>query len=133
MCHESILAWSRVTVGRVRGQRSTRIGWVAGAASGVVALLAMSLLVGDQAPRLFTVHTDAHFADQWGRVSNLANLRATGDICVPFSKFAFTYPPGAILFFWPIQWIRLGLLIHTWTLFSLAALAVAVGEALHAV
>jgi alpha-1,2-mannosyltransferase len=62
------------------------------------------------------------FADLLGRLANLQNLRATGNIYAPFGIEAFTYPPGAVLIFWPILWLNQSLIPLTWTVISLAAL-----------
>jgi len=71
----------------------------------------------------FTSHYNYGFADLFGRVANLTNLRATGNIYVPFGDQAFTYPPGAILFFWPITWLPAANLSLVWSTASLFALA----------
>lgn len=57
-----------------------------------------------------------------GRYLNLMNLSTTGNIYVPFSVEAFTYPPGAILLFIPITWASATLAPYLWAFFSLAAL-----------
>ncbi len=72
---------------------------------------------------VFTTHYHFSFTDLNGRLNNLANLKQTGNIYVPFAFQSFTYPPGAILFFWPITWVPAEHLTLIWTVASLAALA----------
>jgi alpha-1,2-mannosyltransferase len=71
----------------------------------------------------FTMHYHYYFGDLIYRVQNLDTLRRTGNIYVPFGDGAFTYPPGAILFFWPILWVPTAHLTLLWTFTSLVALA----------
>ena len=74
---------------------------------------------------LFAFHIGNHFGqfdDLLGRRANLNNLNRTGNIYVPFKTEAFTYPPTAIAFFYPILLIPKYLLTSIWTLLSLAAL-----------
>lgn len=92
-------------------------------ASGVAAIAAMSWMVNHQHSVVFTTHLEIQFKDILGRVVNLTNLRRTGNIYSPFGYQAFTYPPGAILFFWPILWVPSQHLTLVWTALSLAALA----------
>lgn len=66
------------------------------------------------------------FSDLLGRLQNLRVLRATGNIYVPFTTEAFTYPPTAIGFFYPILAIPSKLLSLVWTVASLFALAAAI-------
>jgi alpha-1,2-mannosyltransferase len=90
------------------------------AALGVVALVALGLFVNYQvAPHM------GAFADLLGRLANLRQLESTGNIYVPVTKEAFTYPPAAILFFWPVLWLPASLLTLAWTFVSLAALTIA--------
>jgi len=98
--------------------------------SGVASVVAMAWLINDQQAYVMTLHFSYGFGDLLGRVANLQNLRHTGNIYVPFTAQAFTYPPGAILFFWPILWVPTQLLTLVWTIGSLAALAGALFVAL---
>lgn len=56
-------------------------------------------------PWLYASHYNISFLDLLGRINNLKQLRQMGNIYVWNGPEAFTYPPGAILFFWPIQFI----------------------------
>jgi alpha-1,2-mannosyltransferase len=64
------------------------------------------------------------FRDLMGRVANLKDLRATGNIYKPFGVEAFTYPPGAILLFWPLSWLPTSVIPFLWTWLSILCLAV---------
>lgn len=86
-------------------------------AVGLLAVLATSIAV----THLVAPHVGT-FSDLLGRLANLRDLQSTGNIYVPFDKEAFTYPPGAVLLFWPILWIGQSLVPLVWTIFSLAAL-----------
>jgi alpha-1,2-mannosyltransferase len=66
-----------------------------------------------------------HFGDLLGRVNNIRNLQRTGNIYVPFGIEAFTYPPGAILVFYPLVWIPQSALPYLWTVLSILALVTA--------
>ena len=91
------------------------------AALGVIAVLATAELVTHlEAPHI------GMFADLLGRLKNLRSLQVTGNIYVPFGQEAFTYPPGAILLFWPILWSSQSLLPLVWTIMSLVALVGAI-------
>ena len=108
------------------GWGSTRRGsWVL-ASSGVVAML-VATWIGAH----FVADSIGQSRDLLGRISNLRDLSRTGDIYVPFAGQAFTYPPGAIFLFWPLQFIPAGALATTWALLSLAALAGAIATAYH--
>lgn len=87
------------------------------AALGVLAVLLTAVIV----THLVAPHVGTH-ADLLGRLANLRELRATGNIYVPFGKEAFTYPPGAVLLFWPILWINQSLIPLAWTISGLVAL-----------
>ncbi|MFI5035753.1 MAG: glycosyltransferase family 87 protein [Acidimicrobiales bacterium] len=102
---------------------AARVAAVAVLLTGLGAIILMSWLVNHQYSFMFTLHTKFQFKDILGRVSNLANLRHTGNIYVPFGYQAFTYPPGAILFFWPLLWIPAEHVTLLWTLASVLALA----------
>lgn len=56
-------------------------------------------------PWLYASHYNISFLDLLGRINNLKQLRQTGNIYVWNGPEAFTYPPGAILFCWQIQFI----------------------------
>ena len=62
------------------------------------------------------------FQDLTGRVRNIEALRRTGNIYGDFRSEAFTYTPGAILLFWPLQWVTKSTLDFYWTVASLFAL-----------
>lgn len=94
------------------------------AVGGVVALIATSMLV----TYVVSTHLGAN-ADLFGRLVNLQTLRQTGNIYFPFGFEAFTYPPGAILLFWPILWIPQGVLPLVWTLLAVSCLAAAMTAA----
>jgi hypothetical protein len=91
--------------------------------TGFAAIVTMSWLINHQNSDVFTMHLNYSFKDILGRIVNLTNLRQTGNIYVPFGYQAFTYPPGAILFFWPILWVPVQHLTLVWTFVTLVALA----------
>ncbi|HVB71451.1 MAG TPA: glycosyltransferase family 87 protein [Acidimicrobiales bacterium] len=95
-------------------------------ASGVAVILVMTWLVNHQDSEVFTMHFNYSFKDLFGRVANLNDLRRTGNIYVPFGYQAFTYPPGAIFFFWPILWVPIQHLSLVWNFVTLAALAASI-------
>jgi len=92
---------------------------------GVAALFALALLVN-----YHLAHNLGAFSDLLGRLANLQHLERTGNIYLPPTKEAFTYPPAAILFFWPLLWLPAPLLTLACTFASLVALAVALGVVL---
>lgn len=67
--------------------------------------------------------------DLLGRIGNLRHLTRTGDIYSPFGGQAFTYPPGAIFLFWPLQFVPAAEVVTLWAFVSLAALAGGIGAA----
>jgi len=71
------------------------------------------------------------FRDLMGRVTNLQTLRHTGNIYVPFGVEAFTYPPGAILLFWPLVWLPTSTIPFLWTWLSILCLAVSLAVCLN--
>jgi alpha-1,2-mannosyltransferase len=91
--------------------------------TGVVVIVSFAYLLTHHDARFVTMHYNYDFGDLFARVANLDHLRATGNIYVPFLHFAFTYPPGAIFFFWPILWVPATHLALAWTVLSLGALA----------
>jgi alpha-1,2-mannosyltransferase len=94
------------------------------AATGIVALLVMAWLVKHSLSWSLTSPYRHGFQDLMGRLSNVEKLRDTGNIYLPIGAAeAFTYPPGAILFFWPILWLPVQDLAFLWTAVSLVALA----------
>jgi alpha-1,2-mannosyltransferase len=95
-------------------------------ALGVIAVLVTAELV----THLEAPHIGMN-ADLLGRLTNLRTLQATGNIYLPFGREAFTYPPGAILLFWPILWTSQSLLPLVWTTISLIALVGAIFVALN--
>lgn len=68
-------------------------------------------------PWLYSSHYDVSFLDLIGRINNLKQLRHTGNIYVWNGPEAFTYPPGAIFFFWPVQYLG----TRFWEYFSVLA------------
>ncbi|MGD0055325.1 MAG: glycosyltransferase family 87 protein [Acidimicrobiales bacterium] len=88
-------------------------------ALGLVAVVAVGFLINDAVAPSIGDHQDI-----LGRLANLQALRHSGNVYVPFGSEAFTYPPGAILLFWPILWVSVNVLTVSWTLLSLAALVV---------
>ncbi len=91
----------------------------------------MSWFVDHPTVLTFTTHYDYDFADLFGRLRNLHTLEQTGNVYVPFGTFAFTYPPGAILLFWPILWVPASHLALLWNVATLVALAGAIAGVLH--
>jgi alpha-1,2-mannosyltransferase len=118
---------------RTRGaRRSVRQRLVATiAVTGVGALSVMALLMSHEQHWFLLGHYQFFFRDLLGRLANLNNLRATGNIYVPFGVQAFTYPPGAIFFFWPLLWLPSQHVILVWTTVSVAALAATIGVTVH--
>lgn len=111
--------------GQVPGPRRVvraLVAWLS-LAAGLAALGAMAWAVVHHEPVFVTLRREYGFEDLFGRLGNLTALRRTGDIYANFGHLAFTYPPGAIFFFWPLQWIPVGHLPLVWTALSLAALA----------
>ena len=100
------------------------------AVSGAALVVAMSWLINHPTLWTFTSHYNYGFGDLQGRLVNLHQLEQTGNIYVPFGHFAFTYPPGAILFFWPILWAPAQHLTLLWSAASLVALAGAMATAI---
>jgi alpha-1,2-mannosyltransferase len=109
--------------GRRRGGPGSQVIAALVLVSGVALILIMTWLVNHQDSQVFTMHFNYSFKDIFGRVVNLNDLRQTGNIYVPFGYQAFTYPPGAILFFWPILWVPTQHLSLLWNFLTLAALA----------
>ena len=116
-------AFLRTFAARAGTLGRTRALAVALVVSGVGLILLLSWFVNHGESFMFTMHYNYYFGDLVGRVVNLQTLRQTGNIYVPFGAEAFTYPPGAILFFWPIQWVPAQHLTLVWTIGSLVALA----------
>ena len=63
------------------------------AIAGVGATMIMAWLINHGTSAVFTTHYHFSFTDLSGRLNNLANLRQTGNIDVPFAFQSFTYPP----------------------------------------
>jgi hypothetical protein len=87
-------------------------------AGGIVALLIASWLGSH-----LIADSIGQSRDLLGRIANLGYLSRTGDIYRPFGGQAFTYPPGAIFLFWPLQFVPAPALTTLWAFASLAALA----------
>jgi Glycosyltransferase family 87 len=66
------------------------------------------------APWLYSSHYKVSFLDLLGRINNLKQLRQNGNIYHWRGPEAFTYPPGAIIFFWPVQFLS----FRFWQYFS---------------
>jgi alpha-1,2-mannosyltransferase len=62
------------------------------------------------------------FVDLTGRIQNLDTLQSLGNIYLPFKFLAFTYPPTAIPFFWPLRLLPYQLDLLAWTLLSILSL-----------
>lgn len=115
-----------------RPRRATPIG-VAVAVAGLLGTLVLSILVAHTHgfhPWTFAGRYSYVFRDLMGRVTNLETLRRAGNIYVPFKVEAFTYPPGAILLFWPLVWLPTSVIPFLWTWLSVLCLAVSLGVGL---
>ena len=111
-----------------RPRRATPLG-VGLAVAGLFGTVLMSVLVAHAQgfhPWTFAGRYTYVFRDLEGRVTNLQTLRRTGNIYVPFGVEAFTYPPGAILLFWPLVWLPWSLIPFLWTWLSILCLAVSI-------
>jgi alpha-1,2-mannosyltransferase len=109
-----------------RARRVTTLG-VCLALVGLAATLVMSILVARTNgfhPWTFAGRYSYVFRDLMGRVGNLQTLRRSGNIYEPFGVEAFTYPPGAILLFWPLVWLPTSWIPFLWTWLSVLCLAV---------
>jgi alpha-1,2-mannosyltransferase len=62
------------------------------------------------------------YIDLTARLGNLADLHLLGDIYANFQFEAFTYPPSAIAFFYPLQWMSYWVAVSLWTCASVLAL-----------
>lgn len=116
-----------------RPRRATPLG-VGCAVLGLLATLVMSILVAHTHgfhPWTFAGRYTYVFRDLMGRVTNLQTLRRTGNIYVPFGVEAFTYPPGAILMFWPLVWLPVSTIPFLWTWLSILCLAVSLAICLN--
>jgi len=87
-------------------------------------VIAAAGLFWREASFLIGLHTPLNgvFQDLTGRVRNIEALRRTGNIYRSFQSEAFTYPPGAIGFFRPLQWTTKAARDFYWTVASLLAL-----------
>lgn len=92
------------------------------------ALLFLLVVVGVQSIIYYHLvrHQSGGFADLFGRATNFASLKSTGNIYSSFSIEAFTYPPGGILLLSPLVLIPAGLLAPIWTYGVLIALAMTI-------
>ena len=109
-------------------RRFTTLG-VCLALLGVAGTLVMSILVARTHgfhPWTFAGRYTYVFRDLMGRVTNLQTLRRTGNIYKPFGVEAFTYPPGAILLFWPLVWLPTSSIPFLWTWLSILCLAASI-------
>ena len=74
--------------------------------SGLLALIGFAYCVVNPnvfAPWLYSSHYHVLFLDLLGRINNLKQLDAMGNIYQWNGPEAFTYPPGALIFFWPLH------------------------------
>lgn len=96
------------------------------------AILLMLVVVGVQSIIYYFLvrHQAGGFADLFGRASNFASLKSTGNIYSNFSIEAFTYPPGGILLLSPLVLIPTSLLAPMWTYGVLLALTMTMYVAL---
>ena len=104
------------------------------AISGIVATIGFTYCVVNPhvfAPWLYASHYNVSFLDLLGRFNNLKQLRHTGNIYVWNGPEAFTYPPGAIPFFWPIQYLSFRFWEYFSVVASLSAMAVSFSIVLH--
>lgn len=102
--------------------------------SGVIATIAFAYCVVNPhvfAPWLYSSHYNVSFLDLLGRINNLKQLHQMGNIYVWNGPEAFTYPPGAILFFWPLQFLSLRFWEYFSVLASLWAMSVSFAIVLH--
>jgi alpha-1,2-mannosyltransferase len=116
-----------------RTRRATPLG-IGVAVLGLLGTLVMSILIARTHgfhPWTFAGRYTYVFRDLTGRVTNLQTLRRTGNIYVPFGVEAFTYPPGAILMFWPLVWLPASTIPFLWTWLSILCLAVSIAACLH--
>lgn len=65
------------------------------------------------------------FVDLTGRISNLNQLFEFGNIYKVFDYLAFTYPPSAIIFFYPLHYLSIAATYWMWALASLVGLSIA--------
>lgn len=65
---------------------------------------------------------DPIYIDLTARLGNLMDLHLLGNIYANFQFEAFTYPPGAIFLFYPLQWVSYWMAVGAWTLLSLVSL-----------
>ncbi|MEI6710145.1 MAG: glycosyltransferase family 87 protein [Actinomycetota bacterium] len=85
--------------------------------SGVLATLGFAYCLVNPhgfTPWLWASHYNISFLDLVGRINNLKQLQHTGNIYNWNGPEAFTYPPGAIFFFWPVQYLG----VRFWEYFS---------------
>jgi alpha-1,2-mannosyltransferase len=116
-----------------RPRSATPLG-IGVAVLGLLGTLVMSILVARTHgfhPWTFAGRYTYVFRDLMGRVTNLQTLRHTGNIYVPFGVEAFTYPPGAILLFWPLVWLPTSSIPFLWTWLSILCLAVSLAVCLN--
>jgi alpha-1,2-mannosyltransferase len=103
-------------------------GWlIAATGLGAVLVVALAYYARWWVPRsnwLFSGHYALGFQDLKTRFRDIHRV-ARG--INPYSKFDhhqyFTYPPGALLLFWPLTWLKLRTATLWWTLLSELALA----------
>jgi alpha-1,2-mannosyltransferase len=93
---------------------------------GVTASLVFAWLTvrgGSFRPWLFSDQYQVGFTDLHARIVEVAKARGGGDIYVPFGIEAFTYPPAAILLFFPLTLTSQQVAYFAWTWLSILCLA----------
>jgi alpha-1,2-mannosyltransferase len=104
-----------------------RAAWVAASVLGAVGLVVLAYYVRHTAASgnwLFSGHFALGFLDLHSRFRDVHKVMRGINI---YSKFDhhqyFTYPPAALLIFWPLSWFKVRTDVLWWTLFSEVALA----------
>jgi alpha-1,2-mannosyltransferase len=90
------------------------------ALSGLLATIGFTYCVVNPdvfSPWLYSSHYHVLFLDLLGRIDNLKQLHEMGNIYLWNGPEAFTYPPGAIIFFWPLHVLS----FRFWQYFSVFA------------
>jgi alpha-1,2-mannosyltransferase len=93
---------------------------------GVTASLVIAWLTvrgGAFRPWLFSSHYELGFTDLHARIIEVGRVRGGGDIYIPFGIEAFTYPPAAILLFFPLTFLSQQVSYLAWTWLSILCLA----------
>jgi alpha-1,2-mannosyltransferase len=111
-------------------RRLPRAWLIAGTALGAVLVVALAYYARWWVPRsnwLFSGHYALGFQDLKTRFRDIHRVMRGIN---PYSKFDhhqyFTYPPPALIFFWPLTWVKLRTATLLWTLLSELSLALAI-------